>query len=153
MQLAKAFVTCKNYIERKTPKPAFCFQRKKPKCKYGFAKFCALRPKWLTQKWLSVYVCSAHQNVVLQWTWTWHAKTRSRRSFAILRATKASCVGLNPVLVLQLWENFLIRNSTDMKMMRNLINVSGTLRVEQYWQPLQPLTKNTKRLWLMLLMI
>ena len=37
-------------------------------------------------------------------------------------------------------------DQVNMKMMRNLITVSGTLRIEQYWQPLQPLTKNTKRL-------
>ena len=46
-----------------------CFQRKTPRCKFGFSKFCALRPKWcvlagskMTQ---SVCVCNAHQNVVL----------------------------------------------------------------------------------------
>ena len=33
-----------------------------------------------------------------------------------------------------------------MKMMRNLITVSGTLPIKQYWQPLQQLRKNTKRL-------
>ena len=64
---------------------------------------------------------------------------------------KTSCIGLN--LVLQYRKNFLIRNSTDMKMMINLITVSGTLRIKQYWQPLQPSKKNTKRLWLMLLMV
>ena len=30
-------------------------------------------------------------------------------------------------------------------MMRNLITASGALQIEQYWQPLRPLTKNTKR--------
>ena len=52
------------------------------------------------------------------------------------------------VLILELWRNFLIRNSTNIKMIRDLITVSGTLRMEQYWQPLQPLTKNKKRLWI-----
>ena len=33
-----------------------------------------------------------------------------------------------------------------MKMMRNLITVSGILQIEQYWQPLQQLTKNTETL-------
>ena len=50
----------------------------------------------------------------------------------------------------KLWNNFLIRNSTKMKMMRNLIAVSGTIRVKQYWQPLQkpPLTTTTSaRSW------
>ena len=46
-----------------------CFQRKTPRYKFGFSKFCALRPKWcvlagskMTQ---SVCVCNAHRNVVL----------------------------------------------------------------------------------------
>ena len=52
------------------------------------------------------------------------------------------------MLILELWRNFLIRNSTNIKMIRDLITVSGTLRMEQYWQPLQPLTKNKKRLWI-----
>ena len=56
----------------------------------------------------------------MQWTGTWHAKTWSRGSFATLRATNASCIGVNPILALQLWKNFLIRNSTNMKMMRNV---------------------------------
>ena len=81
----------------------------------------------------------------MQWTGK-HTKTWSKRLFTTLRATSASYISVNPVLALQLWKNFLIRNSTNMKMMRNLITVSGTLRIEQYWQPLQPLTKNTKRL-------
>ena len=82
----------------------------------------------------------------MQWTGTWDTRTWLRRSFTTLRSTNAACICVNPVLALQLWENFLIRKSTNMKIIRNLITVSGTLRIEQYWQPLQPLTKNTKRL-------
>ena len=82
----------------------------------------------------------------MQWSGTWHKKTWSRRSFATMRTTNASFIGMNPVLALQLWKNFLIKNSTNMKMMRNLITVSGTLRIEQYWQNLPPLTMNAKRL-------
>ena len=89
----------------------------------------------------------------MQWTETSHTKTWSRRSFATLRAVNGSCIGVNPILSLQLWKSFLLKNSTNLKMMRNLITVSGALWIEQYWQPLQTLTKNTKRLWLMLLMI
>ena len=29
----------------------------------------------------------------------------------------------------------------NMKMMRNVITVTGTLRIEQYWQPLQHLRR------------
>ena len=105
---------------------------------------------WLARKWLTLFAFVALIKMfgckLMQRTGTWHTKTWSRRSFATLRATNASSIGVNPVLALQPWNNFLIRNSTNMKMMRNLITVSGTLRIEQYWQPLQPLTKNTKRL-------
>ena len=85
----------------------------------------------------------------MQWTRTWHKKTWPRRSFTTVRATNASSIGVNLFLALQLWKNFLISNSTYMKMMRNLIIVSETLLIEQYWQHLQPLTKNTKILCLM----
>ena len=61
----------------------------------------------------------------MQCTGTWHTNTCSRRSFTTLRATNVPCIGMNLVLTLQFWRNFLIRNSTNMKMMRNLITVSG----------------------------
>ena len=35
------------------------------------------------------------------------------------------------MLILELLRNFLIRNSTNIKMIRDLITVSGTLRIEQ----------------------
>ena len=50
-----------------------------------------------------------------------------------MRATWCICV--NPDLGLQLWRNFLIRNSMNMKMMRNFITVSRRLQIEQHWQP------------------
>ena len=140
----KNFATCKNYI---------LLSKKTPKCKYWVLKVLTLRPKWcvLTNSKMthSVFVSNVHQNGML----LVNAIDRSRRSFATLRATNASCIGVNSVLALQLWENFLIRNSTNMKMMGDLITASRTLLIEQYWQPLQPLTKNTKRRWLLLLMI
>ena len=55
----------------------------------------------------------------MQWTETWHTKSWSRRLFAILRATNTSSIGVNPVLEMQLWKDFLIRNSANMKMMRD----------------------------------
>ena len=59
----------------------------------------------------------------MQWTGTWYTNTWSRRSFTTLRATNTSCIGVSPILALQLWKNFLIRNSKNMKMIRNLITV------------------------------
>ena len=103
---------------------------------------------WLAQKWLTLFAFVALIKIMccysMQWTGTWHTKTWSRRLFRTLRAANASRIGVNPVLALQLWTNFLMRNSMNMKMMRNLITVSGTLWIEQYWQPLQPLTKEYK---------
>ena len=59
MQLAKVFVTCKNFI----------FKVNHPNVNIRFSKFCALRPKccFLTGSKMtySACVCSAHQNVVL----------------------------------------------------------------------------------------
>ena len=112
---------------------------------------------WLAQKWLTLFAFVALIKIMccysMQWTGTWHTKTWSRRLFRTLKAANASRIGVNPVLALQLWKNFLMRNSLNMKMMRNLIIVSGTLWIEQFWKPLQLFMKNTKRLWLMLLMI
>ena len=148
----KNLATCKNLDNLQRLYTAF--KEKHPNVDIRFSKIFALRPKWYvlasTKMAYSVCGCSAHQNIMLQWTGTWHAKTWSRRSFATLRATNALCFRVNPVLALQFWKNFLIRNSTNMKMIRNLITDSGTLRFEQYWQHLK---KHTKRLWLMLLMI
>ena len=59
----------------------------------------------------------------MQCTGTWYTKTLSRRSLTTLRATNISCIGVSPILALQLWKNFLIRNSKNMKMIRNLITV------------------------------
>ena len=136
------------------------FKVKGPNVNIGFWKFCPLRPKWCVlagpKITHSVCVCSAHKNVMslvdaMEWDMTY--KELIKKIVNNLRATNASCIGVNPVLPLQLWNNFLIRNITNMKMIRNLITVIGTLRIEQYWQPLPQLTKNTKRLWLMLLVI
>ena len=40
--------------------------------------------------------------------------------------------------------NFLTKNAKNMKMIRNLMTVSGTLWIEQYLQPLQSLTKKNR---------
>ena len=156
--LNKNSATCKSLCNLQELK--IVFKEKNPNVNMGFLKFCTLKPRWCvlagSKMTHFLCICSIHQNVVLlvdamdrDLTY----KTWSRRSFATLRATNASAIGVNLVLALQLWKNFLIRNSTNMKMIRNLITVSGALQIGQYWQPSPPLRKNTKRLWLMLLMI
>ena len=156
--IIKNFATCKSLCNLQELCAAF--KEKHRNVNIGFSKFCVLRPKWCvlagSEMTHSVYVCTSHQNVMLlvdAMDWELIYKDLIKKIVTKLRATNASCIGMNPVLALQLWKNFLIRNSTNMKMIRNLSTVSGTLRIEQYWQSLQPLTKNTKRLWLLLLMI
>ena len=67
----------------------------------------------------------------------WHKKTWSRKWFTTLRATNVSCIDVNSVLALLLWKIFLIRNSANMKIMRDLIIASGTLQIERCWQSLR----------------
>ena len=153
--IRKNFVTCKNlcYLQELHA----TFKEKQPNVYIRFSKFCTLRPKWRV---LAVCVCSAHQNFMLlvdamEWDLTY--KDLIKKIICNPDSNKCimhrCCIGVNPVPALQFSRNFSIRNSRNMKMMRNLITVRGTLPIEPDWQPLQPLTKNTKRLWLMSLMI
>ena len=47
------------------------FKEKQPNVNIGFSKFCTSRPKWCvlagSKMTYSVCICSAHQNVVMQW--------------------------------------------------------------------------------------
>ena len=65
--IIKNFATCKSLCNLQELYTAF--KEKHPNVNIGFSKFCALKPKWcvLTGSKIthSVYVCSAHQNVVL----------------------------------------------------------------------------------------
>ena len=136
------------------------FKEKHQNGNIGFSKFCALRPIWCilagSKMTHSACICSAHKNIVFLVDATdWDLAYKYLIKKIVCNTERNKCI-------IHWWEpcpgtaslkEFFIRNPTNMKMMRNLITVSGTLRIEQYWQPLQPLTKNTKRLWLMLLMI
>ena len=63
----KNFATCKSLCNLQEFYTAF--KEKHPNVNIGFSKFCALRPKWCvlagSKMAQSVYVCSAHQNIVL----------------------------------------------------------------------------------------
>ena len=134
----KNFATCKSLCNLQELYTAF--KEKHPNVNIGFSKFCALRPKWCvlagSKMTHSVCVCSAHQNVVLlvdAMDWDLTYKDLIKKIVCNTESNKCimhwceSCV-----LALQLWKNFLIRNSTNMKIIRNLITVSGTLRIEQH---------------------
>ena len=132
----KNFGTCKSLCNLQELYAAF--KDKHPNVNIGFSKLCALRPKWcvlagskMTQ---SFSVCSADQNVVLlvdAMDWDLTYKEMIKKIICNTESNKCimhwceSCV-----LALQLWKYFLIRNSTNMKIMRNLITVSGTLWIE-----------------------
>ena len=115
------------------------FKEKHSNINSGFSKFCALRPKWCvlagSKMSHSVWFCSAHQNVVLLFDavdWDLTYKHWSRRSFTTLRATNTSCISANPVLALKLWKNFFIRNSTNVKTVRNLKLTVGVKSTASY---------------------
>ena len=62
----KNFATCKS---RNLQELYTAFKEKNPNVNIGFSKLCALRPKWCvlagSKVTYSVYVCSAHQYVML----------------------------------------------------------------------------------------
>ena len=51
----------------------------------------------------------------MQWTGIWHAKTWSRRPFATLRGTYASCIGVSPVLGTATLKEFLDQELNENK--------------------------------------
>ena len=70
---------------------------------------------------------SAHENVVLlvnAMDWDFTCKDLIKRIVRDPDSNKYMMHCVNPILALQLLRNLLIRNSTKMKMMRNLITVS-----------------------------
>ena len=78
--IKKNFATCKSLCNLQELYTAF--KEKNPNVNIGFSKLCALRPKWCvlagSKVTYSVYVCSAHQYVMLlvdamDWnlTWSW----------------------------------------------------------------------------------
>ena len=93
---------------------------------------------WLAGSKITHSVCVALVKILMQSNGTWHTKTWSKRLFVTLVTTNAWTIIVNPVLTLEFWRNFLIRNSTNMKMRWNLITLSGTLRIKKHWQRLQP---------------
>ena len=154
--IIKNFAICKSLCNLQELYTAF--KEKHPNVNIGFSKFYALKPRWCvlagSKMAQSVYGCSSHQNVVLlvdamDWDLTYKDLIKkiiySPEGKKCITHRCESCPGTATL------KEFL--DQVNMKMMRNLITVSGTLRIEQYWQPLQLLTKNTKRLWLILLMI
>ena len=117
----------------------YCFQRKTPKCKYWVLKVLCLETQmvcsgWLKNESLCLHLWCSSKCCV--------AGRCNGLGLDIQRPDQEDC--------LQPWEQqmhhalvwilswhynyktyFLIRKSTNMKMMRNLITVSGTLQIKQ----------------------
>ena len=125
------FVTCKDYILLSK--------------KMGSQSFVSWDPNgvfWMAQKWLRYYIASRCNVLGLD----------IKRPDQEDRLQPWDQQMHNASVWILSWHCNSERISRSVTI-RNLITPSGTLRLEQYWQSLQPLTKNTKRLWFMLLMI
>ena len=130
----KNFASCKSLCSLQVLYAAF--KEKDPNVNIGFWNFSKI-----TQ---SVSVCSTHQNVVLlvdAMDWDLTYKYPIKKIFYNPEDNKYIVYRCESRPGTATLKDFLNRNSANMKMIRNLITISGTLWIEQYSQPLQPLTK------------
>ena len=130
----KNFASCKSLCSLQVLYAAF--KEKDPNVNIGFWNFSKI-----TQ---SVPVCSTHQNVVLlvdAMDWDLTYKYPIKKIFYNPEDNKYIVYRCESRPGTATLKDFLNRNSANMKMIRNLITISGTLWIEQYSQPLQPLTK------------
>ena len=137
--ISKSLTTCKSLWNLQ--ELYIAFKEKHPNLYIGFSRFSALRPKWyVLAGWkmtYSVCVCSTHQNVMLlinAMDWDLTYKNLIKNIICNHESNKCimhRCEYYPGTATLDLLNNFLIRNSTNMKMIRNLITVSETLRIEQ----------------------
>ena len=116
------------------------FKEKLLNVNIGFSKFCTLRPKWCvlagSKMTHSVCVCSAHQNFVLlvdAMDWDLTYKDLITKIVSNPESNKCMMHRCESCLTLQFWMNFLIRNSTNMKMIKNLIenHYSSLRRIQE----------------------
>ena len=137
------------YLNKNLQELYLAFKEKHQNINSGFSKFCTLRLKRFvlvySKMTYSVCVCSAHQSVVL----LVGAMEQDLSHKDLIK--KIGCSSENRKCMMHRCETcpgtatpkeLFIKHSTNMKMMRNLITVSGTLRIEQFCQPLQPLTND-----------
>ena len=130
----KNFASCKSLCSLQVLYAAF--KEKDPNVNIGFWNFSKV-----TQ---SVSVCSTHQNVVLlvdAMDWDLTYKYPIKKIFYNPEDNKYIVYRCESRPGTATLKDFLNRNSANMKMIRNLITISGTLWIEQYSQPLRPLTK------------
>ena len=125
----------------------YYFQRNTPKCKQWVFKVLYLETQTVCSGRLKNYslcLCLQCSSKCCNASWCNGLGPRTR--------TRIVCSSESSKCMMHWYEScpgtaspkeFFIKHSTNMKMMRNLITVSGTLRIEQYCQPLQPLKKNT----------
>ena len=137
-----------------------CFQRKTPKCKYRILKVLCLETQMVCSGWLrndSLCLCLHLSSKCYVTSWCNGLGIDIQRpdqedrykieSNKCIMHWYESCPGTATL------KEFLDQELNENEDDENLFTISGTLRIEQYWQPLQPITKNTERIWSMLLMI
>ena len=130
--IIKNFTTCKRLCNFQ--KLYSAVKERHPNVNIRFSKFCAFRPKWCvlagSKMTHFVCVCSADQNVVLlvhamDWDLTYK----------------------------DLIKKIVCNTESNKYIMDQCESCLDTATLREFLEPLQPLTKNTKRVWLMLLMI
>ena len=156
--IIKIFATCKSLCNLQ--ELYIAFKEKHANVNTGLSKFCALRPKWCaladSKMTHSVCVCSVHQNVVLlvdaiDWDLTYKDLIKkivcnNERNKCIMHRCEP-CPGTAT-----------LRESLDQELKENedhekFIYCQWVTTDAQYWEPLQSLTKNSKKFLLMLLII
>ena len=156
--MIKNFATCKSLCSLQ--ELYFAFKEKHSNVNIEFSKFCALRPKWCvlagSKMTHCVCVCDAHQNVVLLvdlMDYDLTIKDVIKKIVCNTESNKCimywckSCPGTTTLKKYFCQE--LSKHESDEK----FNYCQWELRIEQYWQLLQPFTKKRKGLWLVLLMI
>ena len=138
----------------------YCFQEKKSNLNIGISKFCALRAKSCVMagsKMIhSVCVCSTHQHVrVLVDAMNWDLIYKNLIKKIVYNPDSNKCImhqckSCSGTATL---EEFLYQELNEHEDDEKFNYCQWDTTIDQYWQPLQSLTNNTKKLWLMLLTI
>ena len=156
--ISKSFVTYKCLCNLQ--ELDFAFKEKYSNVSIGFSKYCTLRPKWYVLAGLKMTypVCMfrTHQTAVLlvdamNWYLTYKDRIKKiacnpESNNCMIHCHKA-CPGIATL------REFLDQELEEHEDDEKFNNCQWTLQIEQQWQPWKQLTKNTKRLWLTLLMI
>ena len=131
----KNFETCKSLCNMQELYTTF--KEKHPNLKNVFPKFCVLKPK-------PCVLTGSEMTLVDVMDWELTCKDLIKKIVCNTKSKKSimrwceSCPG-NATL-----KELLDQELNELENNENFSYCRGTLRIEKYWQPLQPLTKKTK---------